>query len=293
VRVYVYPDAFAMVPMLFLDYESIDADPAGGKRYYVIADQRGCVERVLDDEGAIVWKAQIDAHGVARIEVGHDFYQPLRFPGHWYDAELALNYNRFRYYSPEHGCYLQSDPWGIASNVNTYAYVSTPLTYVDVLGLGCEVLQSHTLRNPDGSETLVEVVRTAAGEVMLRVSTSPTRLGRRPWMAGAYHGPKPPYANPGHHDPTSGMFRGGGGRTSVLPGDAEQVYRSAIPDADGAVWYGRNSNGDTYVYRPTNDGTVHWAGSSSTERGVTVPKDVRRRFSTMDQDRDDEQHGGQ
>src|SRR5690606_24748261 len=36
VRVYVYPDAFAMVPMLFLDYESIDADPKSGKRYYVL-----------------------------------------------------------------------------------------------------------------------------------------------------------------------------------------------------------------------------------------------------------------
>ncbi|MGE0789729.1 MAG: RHS repeat-associated core domain-containing protein [Sandaracinaceae bacterium] len=134
-RVYVYADAFAIVPMLFLDYESADADPASGRRGYVLTDQRGCVERVLDDHGADLWRARVDPYGVAHIEVGQDFYQPLRFPGHWYDAELGLHYNRFRYYDPALGRYLETDPWGLKGGRNLYAYTNNPLTQLDVRGL--------------------------------------------------------------------------------------------------------------------------------------------------------------
>lgn len=137
VRVYVYADGFAMVPMLFIDYASADAEPGSGTRSYVVADQRGCVERVLDDQGNIVWKASIDPYGSAHIEVGHEFHQPLRFPGHWHDAETGLHYNRFRYYDPALCRYLQSDPWGLKGGFNLYAYTADPLVSVDVRGLGC------------------------------------------------------------------------------------------------------------------------------------------------------------
>lgn len=138
-RVYVYPDAFALMPMLFIDYESVDADPASGQRYYVLTDQRCCVERVLDDRGADVWRARLDPYGFARVEVGADFHQPLRFPGHWYDPELGLHYNRFRYYDPALGRYLQTDPWGLrGEGPNLYAYTYNPLTQVDPRGLGCD-----------------------------------------------------------------------------------------------------------------------------------------------------------
>ncbi len=136
-RVYVYADAFAMVPILFLDYESVEADPTSGTRYYVITDQRGCPERILDDQGVIVWKAAIDPYGTARVEVGQSFHQPLRFPGHWYDPELGLHYNRFRYYSPVHATYFQSDPWGLRGGLNVHAHADCPLVHIDVRGLDC------------------------------------------------------------------------------------------------------------------------------------------------------------
>lgn len=135
VRVYVYPDAFSMVPMLFVDYDSVDSEPGSGHRYYVLADQRGCVERVLDDEGATVWRAHLDPYGAARVEIGTDFHQPLRFPGHWHDPELALHYNRFRYYDPSAGRYLQVDPTGLWGGLNLYGYSTNPATQVDVRGL--------------------------------------------------------------------------------------------------------------------------------------------------------------
>lgn len=158
VRVYVYPDAFAMVPMLFLDYESVDAAPESGKRYYVLTDQRSCVERVLDDAGRVVWSARVDPYGNAHVEVGQDFYQPLRFPGHFHDSELGLHYNRFRYYAPALGRYVQSDPWGLAGGFNVYAYTRNPLVQVDVRGLGCGDTTSGDAEepvHPDSEETAV------------------------------------------------------------------------------------------------------------------------------------------
>src|SRR5262249_51825572 len=51
------------------------------------------------------------------------------------DPETGLHYNRFRYYSPELGRFLQSDPLGTAGGVNLYAYCANPLTAVDLDGL--------------------------------------------------------------------------------------------------------------------------------------------------------------
>jgi len=134
-RVYVYPDAFAFVPVAFVDYDSVDAEPSSGRRYDLLTDQRGCAERVLDADGRVVWKAAIDPYGYARVEQGGDFHQPLRMPGHYHDSETGLHYNRFRYYDPILGRYLQSDPAGLAGGLNVYAFTNCPLTQNDLRGL--------------------------------------------------------------------------------------------------------------------------------------------------------------
>ncbi|MLA12575.1 hypothetical protein D4F64_24205, partial [Salmonella enterica subsp. enterica] len=59
----------------------------------------------------------------------------LLYAGQWWDAESGLCYNRFRYYEPESGMYLVSDPLGLAGGVNTYSYVHNPLSWCDPLGL--------------------------------------------------------------------------------------------------------------------------------------------------------------
>ena len=35
------PDAFAIVPLMFVEYASIEADPAAGKCYFVLTNQVG------------------------------------------------------------------------------------------------------------------------------------------------------------------------------------------------------------------------------------------------------------
>ncbi|WP_410974587.1 RHS repeat-associated core domain-containing protein [Escherichia coli] len=59
----------------------------------------------------------------------------LLYAGQWQDAESGLCYNRFRYYEPETGMYLVSDPLGLQGGEQTYRYVPNPLGYIDPLGL--------------------------------------------------------------------------------------------------------------------------------------------------------------
>jgi RHS repeat-associated protein len=135
-RVYVYADALAMTPLLFVDYASVEAAPESGAVYAVLADHLGCPERVEDMAGQTVWSAVVAPYGALQVMTGSGFHQPLRWPGHYYDAELGLQYNRFRTYSPELGRYLEPDPLGRAGGLeNVYAYTHNPLFRVDTHGL--------------------------------------------------------------------------------------------------------------------------------------------------------------
>ncbi|WP_394848268.1 DUF6531 domain-containing protein [Pendulispora brunnea] len=136
VRIYVYVDDLALVPMMFIDYPSIDADPRSGTRYFVFANHLGAPEVIQNDSGDVVWRARYEAYGSAHIEIGSTFHQPLRWPGHYFDAQTGLHYVRFRYYSPELGSFLESDPQGIRGGFNLHGYAAgNPLRHVDVQGL--------------------------------------------------------------------------------------------------------------------------------------------------------------
>ncbi|SFN73355.1 RHS repeat domain-containing protein, partial [Dokdonella immobilis] len=70
------------------------------------------------------------------------FSYSLRFPGQQYDPETQSHYNYFRDYEPGTGRYLESDPIGLDSDVDTYAYIkSAPLQGMDYLGLGKEGIE--------------------------------------------------------------------------------------------------------------------------------------------------------
>jgi RHS repeat-associated protein len=133
-RVYVYADAFAMVPLLWLDYASPDADPASGRRYFLQCDHRGTPVRVENEAGHVVWRAQVAPYGSVVMSDNARVEMPLRFPGHYFDPETGLHYNRFRYYSPELGRYLQPDPLGTEAGNNLYVSTANPLKEVDVRG---------------------------------------------------------------------------------------------------------------------------------------------------------------
>jgi len=135
-RLYLYVDETALVPFMFVEYDTLDAEPGAGRRFYLFTNQIGVAIRVEDDAGRAVWAARIDPYGQAHISPDSIIEMPMRFPGHYHDPETGLNCNRFRYYSPELGRYLQFDPLGTEGGMNLYAYRSRPLTDVDIDGLG-------------------------------------------------------------------------------------------------------------------------------------------------------------
>jgi RHS repeat-associated protein len=135
VRIYIYADAEAIVPFMFVDYESQSASPDSGRRYFVATNHIGTPIRIEDESGNAVWQVRVDPYGMTEVLPGKKVDFALRFPGHQEDNEIGLFYNRFRHYSPALGRYLQSDPLGIAGGRNLYAYPANPLTIVDIFGL--------------------------------------------------------------------------------------------------------------------------------------------------------------
>lgn len=101
---------------------------------YLHTDHSGTPRLATDNKQAVIWRWESDAFG-AGLPSGSVTIN-LRFPGQYFDAETKLHYNWMRYYNPETGRYLTSDPIGLGGGVNSYAYTSNnPLRWVDPLGL--------------------------------------------------------------------------------------------------------------------------------------------------------------
>ena len=104
---------------------------------YYQNDAVGLPQELCSSNGSIVWSADYEAFG----EVGHlhnnIIDNPLRFQGQYYDEELELNYNRFRYYDPNIGKFISQDPLGLWAGSNIYQYAPKFWGWVESLGLSC------------------------------------------------------------------------------------------------------------------------------------------------------------
>jgi RHS repeat-associated protein len=103
--------------------------------YYYHTDHLGTPQAITDKDQTIVWQARYAPFGDAALPI-HAIDNDLRFPGQYFDRETGLHYNWHRYYDPETGSYLTSDPIGLGGGLNTYAYVgASPLNFIDPSGL--------------------------------------------------------------------------------------------------------------------------------------------------------------
>lgn len=60
---------------------------------------------------------------------------PLRFPGQYEDSETGMHYNWFRYYNPDIGRYLRTDPISFYGGQNFFAYIyNNPINGIDPNG---------------------------------------------------------------------------------------------------------------------------------------------------------------
>jgi RHS repeat-associated protein len=158
-RIFQYGTADALSPIQFTEYSRVDAAPDSGKTYHIFYDASGQALSIEDSLGIEVWRIErADPYGLhdLRPRQDIDYANPgaaieynLRWPGHYLDPETGLHYNRYRYYDPRLGRYVQSDPIGYeGSPLNLYAYCANPLVQVDVLGLD-QTTKSDTTKSTD------------------------------------------------------------------------------------------------------------------------------------------------
>lgn len=115
---------------------------------HAVSDLTGRPLMLFNSEGKTIWRpGQTSLWGLAlslpadtgypdpRGELDPEAAPGLLYAGQWQDAESGLCYNRFRYYEPETGMYLVSDPLGLLGGEQTYRYVPNPCGWVDPLGL--------------------------------------------------------------------------------------------------------------------------------------------------------------
>ena len=143
VRVYLYLDETALIPVAFTDYESEHASPESGRTHHVFHDATGMPHHIESASGQVVWRAvEIDAYGSITVDPKATIDYHLRWPGHRFDEDTGLHYNRYRDYDPKLGRYIEPDPLGHAGGINLYAYSKNPMVDVDLLGLytACRLL---------------------------------------------------------------------------------------------------------------------------------------------------------
>ncbi|MCB1866782.1 MAG: RHS domain-containing protein [Chromatiales bacterium] len=98
-------------------------------------DHLGTPQQLTDLANEIVWQGRATAFGETS-ETIVNFAQPLRFAGQYEDQETGRYYNYARYYDPQVGRYITSDPIGLEGGINTYSYVvNNPITRYDPDGL--------------------------------------------------------------------------------------------------------------------------------------------------------------
>ena len=107
----------------------------GNKYYSILADHLGTPIEMYQDDGSLFWERQLNANGKT-IKETQQGSCPFLFQGQYYDAEIELAYNRFRYYDPEDGKYISQDPIGLASEeYNFYNFVFDTNNELDLYGL--------------------------------------------------------------------------------------------------------------------------------------------------------------
>ncbi|WP_437967869.1 RHS repeat-associated core domain-containing protein [Sorangium sp. So ce260] len=115
--------------------QAIDTEAGPGAwKYLVHRDGAPVPLALVDADGTVDQVFETEAYG--RVIAGDAAATLSRFPGHWYEPETGLHYNRWRYFDPASATYLSPEPLGLEGGLEAYGYVNgQPLAAIDADGL--------------------------------------------------------------------------------------------------------------------------------------------------------------
>lgn len=148
-------------------------------RYYYHYDGLGSVIALSNTNGTIVERYRYSAFG--QTQILSPSYQtrttslvgnPYMFTGRDYETQIGLYYYRARFYNPDLGRFLQTDPIGYADGLNWYAYCgNNPINFVDPMGLCGNKYNNHLTTGDLVKRALAEIAYDTANVLYYGIHT--------------------------------------------------------------------------------------------------------------------------
>ncbi|CAD5870972.1 protein rhsA [Escherichia coli] len=175
---YIYRDPGSYEPLARVD----KAGKEGPNRIlYFHTDVNGAPEEMTDSDGKIVWETGYQVWGNTIQEKDHGrVEQNLRYQGQYLDRETGLHYNLHRYYDPDVGRFMVTDPIGLRGGLNLYAYAPNPLGWIDPLGLSCLKPENGYLRGK------AHGIKWTQNDALKRAEDQARKTGRAPLPQGKW-----------------------------------------------------------------------------------------------------------
>ncbi len=106
-------------------------EPGVGPALWLLADHQNSTRGIVDSQGQVVNQLSFDAYGNIASESNPAINTRYLYAGREYDTEVALHYNRSRYYESDTGRFISEDPGRHAkSGSNLYRYALNAPTYL-------------------------------------------------------------------------------------------------------------------------------------------------------------------
>ncbi len=125
----------------------VDASAAGTRAFLYVRTPNEGVDCVFAEDGTLAWGASRTIYGVPSAHVA-DVDVTLGFANQYWDEDVGLVYNRFRWYDPRLGVYVSPDPLLLGGTLNPRDYASNPRFFIDPMG---EMARTPTTNPSPGS----------------------------------------------------------------------------------------------------------------------------------------------